>query len=215
MKKTNSYLVLVFLAFMGFGFSTIESSRVANSTYQISKEKSIVNWTGKKLVGYSHHGTINFSKGTVVFQNDAPVSADFEVDMNTIKEVKEEDLTKHLKSEDFFNTAKFPTAGLKVTRIAPIKDNPDAGENNYMLSGVLTIKGISKNIAFPAAIKRNGKELTAVSKFKIDRSKYDVKFGSGSFFDDLGDDIISDEIELEVKVAATEVKMAATEATKK
>lgn len=202
MTKPNLCIIIVLLTSISFGFLRTTDAPVADSTYYVNKEKSIVNWTGKKLVGYSHQGTIKLSKGSLLFKNDVPVSGEFEVDMNTIKDVKEDDLSNHLKSEDFFHSSKYPTATLKVVRIAPIKDNPDAGENNYMLSGVLTIKGISNNIAFPAAIKKNGTELSAVSKFKFDRSKYGVKYGSGSFFDDLGDDIISDDIELEVKIVA-------------
>ena len=178
--------------------------------YDVDLENSKIRWKGKKLVGYAHEGILKLSKSALTITDSQIESAFFEIDMNSlmdddaIENPNELGLTNHLKSEDFFHVEKFPTATIRITSSKPISNNPDAGDRNFILTGDLTIKGITKKIGFPAAISMENGSFSAKATIKFDRSKWNIKYGSGSFFDDLGDDMISDDIELQVEIVAKE-----------
>ena len=124
------------------------------------------------------------------------VSGEFNIDMNSIncKDLTDESwnqkLVGHLKSDDFFGVAKFPTAKLVIN------ESQAFNKDEAVVTGKLTIKGITHPLTFTA--KRNGN--TYESTITIDRSKYDIRYGSGKFFDNLGDNMIYDEFTLEVKL---------------
>ena len=101
-------------------------------------------------------------------------------------------LVEHLKDEDFFNTKDFPVASIKIMRAHK------GEENNYEIIANLTIKGITHPITFEADVAINGVNFLAKAKIKIDRTKWGIKYGSGSFFEDLGDKMILDEIGFDV-----------------
>jgi polyisoprenoid-binding protein YceI len=103
----------------------------------------------------------------------------------------------HLKNEDFFNVAKFPKSTFEVISVTP-----KAGDE-YLVKGKLTIKGITNDVEFPATIKNDGKKLTATAKIIVDRTKYDIRYGSSSFFDNLGNKAISNEFELDLNLVAS------------
>jgi len=160
----------------------------------IKTSESKINWTGKKVTG-EHKGTLNLSDGFLVFDGDKITSGEFTVDMTSLQVTDleagkgKEKLEGHLSSDDFFSTANHKTAKLIVTKAKKT-------EKGYKISGDLTIKGKTNPIEFDLAI--NGD--TASTTFKVDRTKYDIKYGSGSFFDNLGDKAISDEFELAVNL---------------
>jgi polyisoprenoid-binding protein YceI len=107
-------------------------------------------------------------------------------------------LLGHLKSDDFFGTAKFPTAQFLATKITP------AGSGKVNVTGELTIKGITNPIAFVAAYTINGNLLTAnAANVKVDRTKYSIKYGSKNFFDSIGDKAIDDEFILNINIVAS------------
>jgi len=108
-------------------------------------------------------------------------------------------LADHLKSKDFFNAKKFSNATFETTKLAPIA-GAKWGTNNYTVTGKMTIKGIAHEITFPAEIRENFGSITVKGKFTIDRAKWEAKYNSGSFFKDLGDNLIKDEIQLEVNL---------------
>ena len=122
------------------------------------------------------------------------------IDMNSIScsdiksEKKNKYLVDHLKDEDFFHTAKFPLATIKIIRAET------AGENSYKILADLTIKGITHPIAFQAHVRINGKDLSARANIRIDRTKWDIRYGSGTFFEDLGDKMILDEIKFNISL---------------
>ena len=165
---------------------------VSAQTKKVDTSKSSINWLAKKVTG-QHNGTVNLKEGTLVFKGKKLVKGTFTVDMTSLTDT---DLTGeylgklngHLKSEDFFSVEKFPTAILVFTKVA-VK-----AANLYTVTGDLTIKGITKPITFDLATTEN----TATTTFKVDRTKYDIKHGSGSFFANLGDKAINDEFELTV-----------------
>ncbi|MEQ3662020.1 MAG: YceI family protein [Flavobacterium sp.] len=161
-------------------------------TKVIDAKKSNIHWVGKKVTG-QHEGTIDLKEGALVFKGKKLVGGKFIVDMTTINTTDleggmKQKLDGHLKSEDFFGVEKFQTASLAFKTIA------DKGNNSYTVTADLTIKGITNSVTFD--IKVNGK--VATTKLIVNRAKYDIRYGSGSFFDNLGDKTIYDDFELDV-----------------
>lgn len=168
----------------------------------IKVDKSELKWKGgSAFTSYGHYGTVAFKEGRIQFDDDKLKSGNFVIDMNTIANVDEgynADLVDHLKNEDFFEVSKYPTAKLNITRVTY------DGVLNYSLQveADLTIKGITHPITFTAQTTKENGLYIFTSKFVIDRSKWNVKYGSESFFKNLGDNALSDEIEFEVKIVA-------------
>lgn len=166
---------------------------VTAQTKKINTSASTINWVGKKVTG-AHEGTINLKDGALVFKGKKLKGGKFTVDMTSIvvTDLKagqgKEKLEGHLKADDFFGTDKFATATLVFKKIVT------KAPNLYTVTGDLTIKGITKPITFILATTKN----TATTSFKVDRTKYDIKYGSGSFFDNLGDKAINDDFNLSV-----------------
>ncbi|WP_378177154.1 YceI family protein [Aquimarina sp. SS2-1] len=175
-------------------------------TYAVDTEASTIEWTGKKPTG-EHTGTISISEGKVKAQEGEIQSGSFVIDMTSINvtDLEGDDkagLEGHLKGEGegkedhFFNVAKFPTASFEVTGISE-KDGKS------MVEGNLTIKGIKKNISFPASTSVEGDTMTLTSEvFTINRTEWGVNYGSKSVFENLGDKFINDDIELKVSLKA-------------
>lgn len=165
---------------------------VTAQTKKVDAAKSTINWVGKKVTG-QHNGTVNLKDGKLVFRGKKLTGGAFTVDMNslTATDLQGEWLGKlngHLKADDFFGTEKFPTATLVFKKIAT------KGANLYTVTGDLTIKNITKPVTFDLATTAN----SATTKFNVDRTKYDIKYNSKSFFESIGDKAIYDEFELEV-----------------
>lgn len=172
-------------------------AKFADDTFTVDGEKSSITWTGRKVTG-SHKGTIKLSNGSLVFSGKNLKSGNFAIDMKTLESPDGARLVGHLKNPDFFDVEKFPTATLAITKVTP------AAAGEVTISGNLTIKGATNPISFPATIARDGNTVTATAKsIKVDRSKYDVRYGSKSFFADIGDKAIEDEFELGVTLVAT------------
>jgi polyisoprenoid-binding protein YceI len=154
---------------------------------EINLNKSAVTWTGNKIGG-SHNGGIKIKSGYLEFKKGDITGGEIVMDMNSITnfDLKDEGynqkLIGHLKSDDFFGTEKYPTSTFKVTKATKFKDG------KATLTGVLTIKGKSENISVEVTQKGN----IYSSQLKVDRSKFDVRYGSKSFFNDLGDKTIDD-----------------------
>lgn len=161
----------------------------------VNTTKSVINWKGYKVTG-SHYGTVNVKSGNLDMNEGKLVGGKIVVDMSTITcgDLEGEwngKLVGHLKSDDFFGVAKYPDAVFTIQRAV------EAAAGEYTVTGDLTIKNITHPIKFKAYLKDG----MATTKVTIDRSKYDVRYGSGSFFDNLGDKTIYDEFELEISLA--------------
>jgi len=171
------------------------SSTTIAQNKKINVEKSKINWVGKKVTG-QHSGTINFSDGTLVFNKKDLKGGNFTVNMSSITVTDleagkgKEKLEGHLKADDFFGTANYTTSKLTFKTIAKNKDN------SYNVTADMTIKDVTAPVSFVLNVKEN----TASTTLKIDRTKYGIKYGSGSFFDNLGDKAISDEFDLTVNL---------------
>lgn len=163
---------------------------------EVNTEKSSVEWVGKKIGG-QHVGNIQLKSGALELNDHQIVSGHFVIDMNTMTntdltdEGYKQKLIGHLKSDDFFGVDKYPTAHFKVTQTTAFKDG------KATVTGDLTIKGKTQPITFD--VTHSGEAY--VAKIKIDRSKYDVRYGSNSFFDNLGDKAIDDIFTLDIKLA--------------
>lgn len=163
-------------------------------------EKSQIVWTGKKVTG-SHDGTVNLKDGSLMMEGDMLKGGSFTIDMTSITnaDMAGKDgaakLEGHLKSTDFFNVAEYPDATLEITEVVH-RGTP----GSFKVVGNLTIKGITKPIKFNTNIAEEGGMKVATANIVVDRSEYDVRYGSGSFFDNLGDKTIYDEFELDVKL---------------
>lgn len=161
-------------------------------TKKIDVSKSTINWVGKKVTG-EHSGTVNFKDGAVVFKGKKLVGGTFTVDMTSLTSTDlqgeyQGKLNGHLKSEDFFGTEKFQTATLVIKKIGA------KSANVYSAVADLTIKGITKPVTFDLTVKGNA----ATTAFKVDRTKYDIKYNSASIFSAIGDKAISDDFELAI-----------------
>ena len=165
-------------------------------THKIDVTKSVVNWIGKKITG-QHEGIVNFKDGYLVFKDKKVVGGSFTVNMKSLSNTDQTGSSKsklegHLKSEDFFNIDNYSTATLVFKSIA------NKGNNTYLINADLTIKGITNSNQFDLVIVNANK---ATAKLTVDRTKYDIKYGSGSYFDDLGDKTIYDDFEINVVIA--------------
>ena len=173
-------------------------------TFKISPEKSTIEWLGEKVTG-AHSGYINLQSAFFLIEDEKFVGGEFIIDMNSIKCTDIENRTyaskleEHLKDPDFFNSSEYPTSNFKISNI--IFDG-----TSYMITGNITIKEITQQITFPAKFENDGDIFHANATLKIDRTKHDIKYGSGSFFDDLGNRMIYDEFTLKIHLQGSKAK---------
>ena len=186
MKNLKTIAIALLVAF-GTTVATAQSKK-------IDVTKSKINWVGKKVTG-EHSGTVNFQEGMLIFKGKKVTGGNFTVDMTSLTATDltgewKQKLDGHLKADDFFGTDKFKSATLKFTKIA------DKGNGLYTVTADLTIKGITNPVTFDLTVKEN----TATTAFKIDRTKYGIKYNSKSFFEAIGDKAIYDDFELTVNL---------------
>lgn len=170
--------------------------------YSVDLTSSNIVWKGYKVTG-EHTGTVKIKNGNLQFTDGQLSGGSFDIDMNSINCTDLEGeyagkLVGHLKSDDFFGVAKYPTAKFVITR-AIAQDT----KGNYKVIGNLTIKDTTKEIKFFANLTESNGKVTATGKITVDRSEYNVRYGSGSFFDNLGDKTIYDEFDLNVTLVAS------------
>jgi polyisoprenoid-binding protein YceI len=176
-------------------------------TYKVDPATSQLKWLAKKVTG-QHNGTVDIKSGELKVEKGMLTGGKVDVDMNSIKVLDLTDadsnakLTGHLKSNDFFAVEKNPTSTFEIKTVKAIS-GAKAGEANATIDGVLTIKGIAKPLSFPAivAITKNSVSASAVG-VKVDRTAYDIRYGSGKFFQGLGDKVIYDEFTLDITLNA-------------
>jgi hypothetical protein len=196
--------MILFLAALLF----VSVSVHAGESIPLDWSQSKVTWVGKKVLG-QHSGTVKIKElnlqsiakdgeNTPIIAPDRP--AIVVIDLTTIADddLKDADsnakLVGHLKSEDFFDVAKFPVATLIVTGITPRSQKSDGFTHD--LKGSLTIKNITHDVVIPATVTQSKNLWKASGKFNVDRTQYDIRYRSGKFFEGLGDKIIKDEFEV-------------------
>ena len=183
MKKL-SLILLLFSCSIVFGQQKVDVSA------------SSIKWTGSQISGKTHYGSLKFKTGNITIKDNVVESGVFVVDMTSLSVDDLEgrgkkSLEGHLNSDDFFSVESFPTSSLRID------SGTKTGPNSYDVSGALTIKGISNKVNFSLILGNNN---SANANLTFDRSKFNVRYGSGSFFENLGDRLILDDIDLEVSL---------------
>ena len=200
MKKLFTLLMFVSLVSCNMNSNKTEDTNdatitAADATYNIKLDESSLVWTGREVSTSSHYGTINFTSGQFEIADGLISQGEFLVDMTSINVQdmtggSKERLEGHLRSDDFFSVESFPTAHLYISSSEVISNG------KWMVNGFLTIKDISHPVLFEMANTEDGWNASLV----FDRSKYNVKFRSGTFFENLGDKLIYDDIELKINL---------------
>ena len=198
MKSLSTLFVSLVLAGISTAFTLPEKPL---TTYSVATDQSTVQWTGKKVTG-QHEGTIAVQEGVLEVQDNQLAGGQFIIDMRSLSntDLSGEDKAKlegHLKSDDFFGVETHPTATLSITQVTPQEGD------QYTVTGNLTIKETTHPVEFPATVNVQDDQLTAEATITVDRSKYDVRYGSSSFFDNLGDKVIYDDFDIAVSLVAT------------
>jgi polyisoprenoid-binding protein YceI len=176
--------------------------QILAADYKLDKSNSKVKWNGKKVTG-EHYGTIELKSGTLEVEDNKIKSGSFQMDMTTIvnEDISNESMNKklvgHLKSDDFFSVDNHPVATLAL------KEAKHKSGNTHSFTGDLTIKGITHPVVFDAEVKFSGNKLEAGGKMEVDRTLYDIRYGSGKFFAGLGDNLIYDTFTLDFDIVAT------------
>lgn len=178
------------------------TTTVFAGSQKVDVSKSTVKWLAKKVTG-EHSGTIGVKEGNLEVANGKVTGGKVVIDMNSIVDVDLTDagynakLIGHLKSDDFFSVATFPTSELAITKV-------DGAGNSLTFTGNLTIKGVTNPATFTATSSKDGKLTIYKGTLTVDRSKFNIRYGSKSFFDNLGDKVIYDEFSLDFSLVATE-----------
>lgn len=178
------------------------TTSVFAGTQKVDTSKSSVKWLAKKVTG-EHFGTISVKEGSLEVNNDKVSGGKVVIDMQSIVCTDLTDagynakLVGHIKSDDFFGVATFPTAELAITKV-------ESNGTSHTFSGNLTIKGITNPASFVATSAKEGKSTVYKGTLVVDRSKYNVKYGSKSFFENLGDKVIYDEFTLDFSLVVAE-----------
>jgi len=189
MKKPFQLLITISIFFVALGHGQAQ-------TLTANTEQSNIRWYGEDITGKTHFGSLKFESAAMEVQDGIVTGGAFTVDMNSLNV---EDLSGggkarlegHLKSDDFFSVEKHNKAELKITQ------KGKASGNTQTLIGELTIKGIQHPVEFTMTMRDNN---TATAELTFDRSKFNVRFRSGSFFENLGDKLILDDIRMEVSL---------------
>ena len=179
------------------GFTSMANNGKTESegkTYTVNAEKSVMQWTGKKVTG-EHRGKISVKQGEITL-NGTSIEGTVWADMTSItcEDLEGEwndKLVGHLKSDDFFSVENNPTAEFVFTSY-----------ENGTVNGKLTIKGITNDVSFPAELVSGKKTLALKGTLTFDRTLYEIKYGSGKFFEGLGDKMIYDEVQLDFTLIA-------------
>lgn len=175
------------------------SLHVGDEKYiKIDKKESVVTWKGSSVEG-AHTGYVYISKGELMIENGELMGGTVAVDMSTIEgddHRSDNNLINHLKDPDFFDVKKFPLSTIVITEVETIN------VETKKVTGNLTIKGITHPVSFPANMEVNDGIVKANGKLVIDRTKWDVRYNSGKFYDNLADKTISDSIEFHIKIVA-------------
>ncbi len=213
MKKTLVIGSLLTSAFFLASFVPKSKSEIKKTptalqkadTYIVDIDKSKIFWTCKG-VGKEHTGFVKIQSGSVLIDTKTITTAFMYINMKSIvdSDIKDagfnKNLVDHLKSPDFFFAAKFPTSTFKVIKAERL-DVPE-GQPNYKINGELTIKGIKKPVEFMSTIKYSKKSILVTGDVTINRTEWEIKYNSGSFFQDLADKLIEDNITFKLDIHA-------------
>ncbi|MEO0734395.1 MAG: YceI family protein [Bacteroidota bacterium] len=181
-------------------FTAVLFTAATVTTISVDTTASQITWKGYKVLG-EHAGTIDVKDGNLEFTDGVLTGGSFAIDMTTIEVTDleagagKEKLEGHLKSPDFFGIEKYPTATYEITKVVS-RGKP----GDYRITGELTIKETTETVRFNASVVEEMGHYVATADLTLDRTDFDVRYGSGSFFDNLGDKTIYDEFDLGIKL---------------
>jgi len=168
-----------------------EVAAQSGAQYQADSATSVVKWNATHKGGMApRYGTLSLQNGTVSVENGAVTGGEFTIDLNSLKvdpasvteaDKKPEDLAGHLKSADFFDVEKYPTAKFEITSVAPFdaaKDQSKLEGATNIVSGNLTLKDKTINVTFPANITVTAAALELAANFTVDRSAWNLTYGA-------------------------------------
>lgn len=173
---------------------------LSSGDYVMDNDNSSIKWTGRELSTKSHYGSLQMKNGSLTVNTDGTINGIIKIDMTTIdcedlQGRSKASLERHLRSDDFFSVESHPIA------ILTFKSEGGIGAGNKLaFNGDLEIKGISHPISFESELKSVDPKVSALVDMTFDRSKYNVRFRSGTFFQNLGDKLIYDDIEISVDI---------------
>ena len=201
MKKLTFILAL---GAIGFATTATEPKTTTADVLKVDAKASTFKWHAKKVTG-EHFGTMNIAGGNIMVEKGLVIGGTIEIDMTSLNVTDLEGeykgkLEGHLKSDDFFSVEKNTRSTLNIKKVEAIKGNKTA--ENYKVTADLTIKGITNEVTFPAIIVVKGNSVIANADFNIDRTKWDIKYGSKSFFEGIGDKAIDNDFNVKVRVIA-------------
>ncbi|HMO65084.1 MAG TPA: YceI family protein, partial [Verrucomicrobiota bacterium] len=168
---------------------------------------SRVLWTGRNLLN-KHTGAVPLTAGKLTFQQGWLAGGEFTLDLRglTCTDIADPALNRvlldHLHGDDFFDTGRFPVTWFIVRRAEPVPGGTP-GAPNVRVTGDLTLKAVTQSITFPAVAGRTPDGRAAVQAvLAIDRTRWQVRYGSGKLFHRLGRHLVNDLIEIEVRLVA-------------
>jgi polyisoprenoid-binding protein YceI len=171
----------------------------------IDLDSSKFSWKATKLMGGGHNGTFTLSAGNLFVKDNQIVAGKFTIDMNSLANLDIEDSGKkgklegHLKSDEFFNTGAHPTATFVITEAIP---STETDNKRQKITGNLTMKDITKSITLFVKVNPSENGLSAsTGSFVIDRTEWDVKYGSG-LIGTAKDQIINDKVQIDIYLVA-------------
>lgn len=181
-----------------------------DGSFQVDVTASVIRWTGQNLFNH-HEGTLKLAAGSLFLSNGKPEKGEFTIDMDSIACSDIPDsamaamLVGHLRTGDFFQVAEYPTAGFVLAAATPMESATD-GAPNYRISGSLTLRGVTREMSFPAVIAAaDAEHVTAQAHIVLDRTLFGSRYGSGRFFAFLGKHVVNDLIQLHLKIHAVKV----------
>jgi polyisoprenoid-binding protein YceI len=221
MKRTKNFLGLI--AISTLMFSAACSNDPKGDQAKVGEQQEAQAGTGAALridtsatavvfkgngVGKYHKGIFKVSNGDLNVQDGKVTGGKFTININSMLMEEKEDfitgkLRPHLLSPDFFDADKYPASQFEITKVEPYtpagNDTSVVAGANYIISGNLTLKDVTKNISFPAKIDVANNLLTAAANFNIDRTWWGMAYGNDQ---SLKDKFISPVVNIELAVKA-------------
>ena len=186
--------IMTLSATLVLALSAFASNNEGTTRYKVDGTASSITWHATKVTG-EHMGTVNVANGYISVTDGAMVAANIIADMGSIACTDLEGewadkLVGHLNSDDFFNVSEHKTSSFTLRNIEAL--NEPKGDATHTVTGDFTIRGITKSVTFEAQINDEGDSISITGSAVLNRAEFDVKYGSGSFFDNLGDNLIHD-----------------------
>lgn len=173
---------------------TISIATLEDGAYHANKEASTIAWSGKKTAMAPHTGKVSLDFADLMIEKNQPAGGSITINMQSI--TTDENivlLEEHLKNDDFFAVQTYPISTFTITSITPTSLEPT---RNYLATGTMKIRDIEKELSFPINIEQVETDIHITGTIVIDRTDFDIRYNSSSFFENLGDKLIENNFTL-------------------